>query len=488
MSESGVLVRDEPLPDSLMPSIVDALVAPDHTVAVLASVVAPGGDAVAAMAAVDLGRLSHPGRVDALVVLQRQIAWLQARQTRLLALMATDPRPAADAVDPSGKNWVREDVACALRLPAGTAAAVLAEAEQLHARLPDTLACLESGQITGRHAAVIAEATSHLDPATAARVQARVLARAARQTVPQLRASVRRAVLAADPRTAEDRHADAVTERRVVLTPSTDGMAELWALLPADGAQAVLTAVQALADRTDPDRPPHRRPAPRRRAGRTRLPRTHRPMHRPTRPAGAAGRDPRAAGRALPRRHRMRPTVQVTVALSTLLGLDTQPGELAGHGPIPAALALRIAADPTGTWRRLITDDHGRLIDRCRNRYRPPRDLTDHIITRDPTCRFPGCRRAARRCDIDHLHPYQTGGTTETCNLQCLCPRHHHAKHDAGWTITGNPNGTLTWTSPTGHHYHNRPRRTPHRPHHKPEPRPNPDHRPESERPTRHRV
>ena len=255
MSESAVVVRDEPLPDWLMPSVVDALVAPDHTVAVLASVVAPGGDAVAALAAVELGRLSHPGRVDALVALQRQIAWLQARQTRLLALMATDPRAAADAVDPSGKNWVREDVACALRLPAGTAAAALAQAEQLHEQLPDTLAALESGQITGRHASVIAEATSPLDPAAAAAVQAQVLTRAPRQTVPQLRASVRRAVLAADPRTADDRHADALTERRVVLTPSTDGMAELWALLPADGAQALLTAVQALADRTDPADP-----------------------------------------------------------------------------------------------------------------------------------------------------------------------------------------------------------------------------------------
>ncbi|MEO9139229.1 MAG: hypothetical protein ABI345_09200 [Jatrophihabitans sp.] len=32
-------------------------------------------------------------------------------------------------------------------------------------------------------------------------------------------------------------------------------------------------------------------------------------------------------------------------------------------------------------------------------------------------------------------------------------PRHHHLKHDAGWTVTGNPNHTLTWTSPTGHTY-----------------------------------
>jgi len=43
--------------------------------------------------------------------------------------------------------------------------------------------------------------------------------------------------------------------------------------------------------------------------------------------------------------------VHVTVALSTLLGLDEQPGELAGHGPIPAVLARRLAADPTGMFR-----------------------------------------------------------------------------------------------------------------------------------------
>src|SRR6201996_5663138 len=68
--------------------------------------------------------------------------------------------------------------------------------------------------------------------------------------------------------------------------------------------------------------------------------------------------------------HGARPTVQVTVALSTLLGGDEQPGELAGHGPIPASVARRIAADPTGTWRRLITDPHsGHLLDYGTTRY-----------------------------------------------------------------------------------------------------------------------
>lgn len=217
-----------------------------------------------------------------------------------------------------------------------------------------------------------------------------------------------------------------------------------------DGAQTLMTAVQAVADEAEPGDP---RTADHRRADTlVDLAACALAGDCNPRPPGPT----RGPGRALPRRHGSPPAVQVTVALSTLLGLDQQPGELAGHGPIPASMALRIAADPTGTWRRLITDDHGRLIDRGRSRYRPPRDLAEHVITRDRTCRFPGCRRAAQRCDIDHLRPYQTGGTTETCNLQCLCPRHHHAKHVAGWTVTGNPNGDLRWTSPTGR-YDSRP-------------------------------
>jgi hypothetical protein len=46
----------------------------------------------------------------------------------------------------------------------------------------------------------------------------------------------------------------------------------------------------------------------------------------------------------------MRPTVNVTVALSTLLGLDAQPGELDGYGPIPAEPALRMAGEQGATW------------------------------------------------------------------------------------------------------------------------------------------
>ncbi|MDT4915250.1 MAG: hypothetical protein QOC66_4378, partial [Pseudonocardiales bacterium] len=102
---------------------------------------------------------------------------------------------------------------------------------------------------------------------------------------------------------------------------------------------------------------------------------------------------------------------------------------------------------------RLVTDKTGRLLDYGRSTYRPPPPLAGHVIARDRTCRFPGCTRAARRCDIDHQHPWDDGGTTAPCNCECLCPRHHHLKHEAGWTVTGDPADDLTWTSPTGHTY-----------------------------------
>ncbi len=144
------------------------------------------------------------------------------------------------------------------------------------------------------------------------------------------------------------------------------------------------------------------------------------------------------------------PAVQVSVALSTLLGMDNQPGELDGYGPVPATLARRLADDPTGTWRRLVTDQHGQLLDYGRSTYRPPANLRDHVVARDRTCRMPGCSRAACRCDIDHVTSYERGGTTCAENAHALCCRHHHLKHDAGWTVTRTDGGITRWRSPLG--------------------------------------
>jgi hypothetical protein len=142
--------------------------------------------------------------------------------------------------------------------------------------------------------------------------------------------------------------------------------------------------------------------------------------------------------------------VNVTVALSTLLGLDQQDGEVNGEA-IPASFARALAADVNGTWRRLVTDDVGRLIDYGRRTYRPPVALRDHVIARDRTCRFPGCHRRAKLCDIDHVVAWEDGGTTSADNLIALCSRHHHLKHEAGgWGVVRNAEGGVVWSSPVG--------------------------------------
>jgi hypothetical protein len=121
-------------------------------------------------------------------------------------------------------------------------------------------------------------------------------------------------------------------------------------------------------------------------------------------------------------------------------------------------VARRLAADESGTWRRLVTDPlTGALLDYGRTTYRPPKDLAEFVIARDQTCTFPGCARRAHRCELDHRISFQSGGSTSPENLGAVCKRHHTAKHQADWTSHREPDGSHTWTSPTGHHYRSRP-------------------------------
>ena len=378
--------------------------------------------------------MSHAGRIDLLTSIERQLASLHAAQQRVLAEVAQRPAATGDPGDVFGRQWVREDVSCALRLSGVTAEHRLAVAQILTEGLPATLALLDAGEISYLHAMSLADAVQSLDADVAATVEVRALRRAGEQTLAQFRATVRRAVAAADPRSVEQARAQAMKERRVCVTPRADGMAELWALLPAEGASALMAGVDGLASTSSADDP---RSADQRRADAL------------VDLGVAALHDP-----LLPRRQGMRPAVQVTVALSTLLGCDDAPGELAGYGAIPAAVARRLAGDPTGTWRRLVTDPlTGGLLDYGRTTYRPPKDLADYVIARDLTCVFPTCNRAARDCDLDHRRPYDAGGATNPQNLAALCRRHHRLKHEAGWRIRRAADGSYVWTAPTGHRY-----------------------------------
>jgi hypothetical protein len=59
----------------------------------------------------------------------------------------------------------------------------------------------------------------------------------------------------------------------------------------------------------------------------------------------------------------------------------------------------------------------------------------------------------ATRTEVDHVIAWADGGTTDPDNLHTLCERHHHLKHEAGWSVRRSTDGTTTWISPTGRTY-----------------------------------
>lgn len=296
---------------------------------------------------------------------------------------------------------MREDVACALRISPTAAAAKLHTATVLGTHFAATVHAMRSGAFGLDYARRRADGAHGLPPAAAAKVEAAVLPRAKNQTLTQFANSVRRAVLCADRRTTEQRHLNAVEQRRVVFTPRDDGVTEQFAVLPAAQAVVMRERVQRLADRWA------------RVDARDGVIRTADQRRADALCALVLGTGDVASG------PEVRPVVHVAVALSTLLHLDDQPADIAGHGPVPAILGRALALDPNGSWRRLLTDDTDRPLDYDRRTYRPPTHLAELVMTRDVHCTFPGCLRAARRCELDHLLAWDDGGNTSAAKLQC---------------------------------------------------------------------
>ena len=396
----------------------------------------PAGDVAALAAALaDVDLAGAPG-ADLLAVAagwERVIAMAQSQQARVLGEMIAR----ADV----GPGRVVDELQAALSCTAHQAQRMTMRAERLLAH-PALADALRNGRIDLRRVDAVLDALPPGgDPGRWAGVIAAVLDDAPWLSVPAVRRATERLVLAVEPHDAEARCARAQACRGLELTPMGDGMALLTALLPAPAASTAFTVVDALA-------------------GTSRDAGDERDVHQRRADAFIAIFEAIAAtgtlpdGTALPRKHNRRAEIQVTVAATTLLGLDELPGELAGHGPIPASMARAIARD--GTWRRLLTDPtDGRLVARGTVTYRPGADLTGLVTARDVTCTFMGCGQPAWRCELDHREPFDPGRPadeqTVAGNLDALCKHHHELKTHGGWSVRRVPqSGASEWTDPWG--------------------------------------
>jgi hypothetical protein len=306
--------------------------------------------------------------------------------------------------------------------------------------LPRCQLAMAAGLMGYGHARVVAQAVREagLDPVGVAAVDARVASKIQGQSWAAFRRTLRRAILAADPDVVLAEHAAAMVRRGVDKFDLLDAvMSEFRVTMSSVDAQTVWLGLDATATQLQ---------AAAKNAG---LPDEGIDAYRSDALvvwANQALADPHA-----PRRHGRRQHVQFITDLPSLLGLADNPAELAGYGPIPAALVRDRAAE--ADWRRMIADPvTGHLLDYGSVIYRPPAELADYVMARDRRCRFPGCNTRATVCDIDHNIPAPRGDTSAK-NCCCLCRRHHRLKTFGGWTVQLQPDGSCLWTSPGGRQF-----------------------------------
>lgn len=283
----------------------------------------PGAQMLAQIAGLDPAGLDPDGRLLLVQALEHQARWLAAVSARALAAVS-GPAWLGDRAD----EWAGDEVAAALQLSPGTAAIRLMQARQLAGPLAATRAALAAGEISALHARALAEATLAQTDDQAGAVQAAVLPVAAGLTLARFRRAIERATIELDPAGAAQRRDEAVAGRRVDDYPEPNGMVRVAAVLPAEGAALVMTALDAGAARYGAD---DERGIDARRAD-------------VLLGWAAAALDDPTRGRDIPVRH----AVAVTVDLATLLGLAECPAELAGYGRSRPRSPGRWLPTPTG--------------------------------------------------------------------------------------------------------------------------------------------
>ena len=114
--------------------------------------------------------------------------------------------------------------------------------------------------------------------------------------------------------------------------------------------------------------------------------------------------------------------------------------EWAGRSRVTVQPVLHVAADD-----RWSVDRHD-----------PPPRMAEEVRLRSEACIFPWCSRTARQCDLDHGRRYEDPGEGgppgQTCpgSLAPLCRRHHRAKTAGRWSYERVDPGTYLWTGPAG--------------------------------------
>ncbi|MCK6081279.1 HNH endonuclease [Microbacterium sp. EYE_5] len=324
----------------------------------------------------------------------------------------------------------------------------IGEARTIVEDYPAALKAWELGRITRGHVRVIVDAGANLPADVRPAFEAVAVERCRHDTPNRVRAEVEILAQQMHPRSFTERHQDAAAGRAVRIVPGRDGMSDLVATLPtvlAEGIHDRLTRqARAIVDTSGERSGSEVVATDERTTDQVRADVLADLLLAGT-PALDDTRDTSAGPLGA-----IRARAQVVVPALAFAGHGV-PCDLVGRSPIDADTARRLAGD-TPSWERLVTDPvTGTVL--ATDTYRVPLALRRHLQARDQHCRFPGCRLAAIRCEVDHTRDHALGGPTEVGNLAHLCQRHHSMKQFTAWRVRQLGGGVLEWTSPLGRTY-----------------------------------
>ncbi|MGN6473750.1 MAG: DUF222 domain-containing protein [Mycobacteriales bacterium] len=392
-----------------------------------------GGALACALVALRSVQMDAYAAVRVHALWSKVIAWASAQQMIATNDSVSGLRGLLEPPDDPREPYLlaAQELATATAIPYPTAMAQVELVDRIGECMPESWQALDRGDISLNHVKALHRATLNCPPKVAASVDAQLIPQAVarRWTPSELSRAARKLIISIDPEGAAKREEEAQTRSDVECYPDEDGMAHLDVFGPAPMVRAMADVIDDRADamkRAGDDRP----------VGVRRFQALFDAVR-----GAAQGSTPGGA-----QVHTL-----VAIDLTTLLGLNDKPGELAGYGPITADTARRLAMD--STLSRLVTDPvTGSPIDLGR-RYKPSTLLRQLVQAGQPRCAMIGCSRPAYQCELDHRLEHNRGGDTNPANLQPLCKLHHQLKTKQRWKVGVNADGRQTWTSFLGFTY-----------------------------------
>jgi len=279
--------------------------------------------------------------------------------------------------------------------------------------LPKVAAALSSGEISYQAASALCHLHERLGEHRDGFDEEEMLGYAREFTVFELRKLCRFAWHVANPDGFFNEAEADFTRRYFHINQMPDGTFAVDGLLDPVGGAAFKTAVDVLAK---PKGPEDERTAKQRRAD----------------AVGELAHHAMEQG-TLPRRHSVKPHINLTMSLEGLKGeLGVPPADLDLSLPISVRTAERVACDCTMS-RVLLADSMVIDVGRATRTVSPP--TMRALRVRDKGCRFPGCDRQVNWSSPHHIKFWSRGGSGNLPNLVLLCFFHHRLVHEGGWQV-----------------------------------------------------